>query len=724
MDASATRPDARLFAGAFAAAAVAALAAGLLLPHPPPPVAPRFGEPGRAAPTPAARALERALAGRTDDPVELRQLADELRAAHRPLELAALLERLHLATGEAAPLREAMELRIQLGDFAAARRALTRLSAIGATTEAEEVAIAETRQEAGDEAGAIAGLVNALGRLPGPELAARAVAALARLPDPAPPIRMLSARLADTAPELLEPLRRMLMAEARPDLAVALIEGLPPADLATPAAVFRLAEAEARAGFAGSALSRLLALRSTEGLPPGGGALLVDLALREGRLEEAFSVAGQLPAEAWPPGLVLRLQGAARLAGRAELFRAIEPARLAPRPEVAAPVALARGDRAAAGRFARAALERPPGTAEGARGLAAVLRELGQDGAAWERLRGEMSRAEPMPNAIRLFAELSALPGRGGTALPLLERLRATSPAAGEAWLRLTLQEGRRTEAASFLRAGGLVGAAALVETLSGAATARDAVLAEAAAAALRMRVDLPEGWTPEEVAVTAALSRPLTSGALTAALDFLAVSAEAEARRRVTSLVAAAPEVAAVAGGLDTTRHPAIAALRREAETGEGDVAVARIALLAVLSPRDALPLLSRRAVVEPGRFGGALALARLRADGAEAGEAELRRLLPRLPRAQQEGVLHLALAAAPAEAQPMLRRMAEEMLGPDWRRGYEAALTRNGRRAELAAALRSRAAVPDMPDGERRAIAERLRDLGDREGAEAVLR
>jgi hypothetical protein len=492
---------------------------------------------------------------------------------------------------------------------------------------------------------------------------------------------MLSGRMAETAPELLEPLRRLLMDAGRPDLALPLIEGLPAAELAEPGTVFRHAEAEARAGFPGSALTRLLALRTTEGLPPGAGALLADLALREGRLDEAFSVAAGLPAEAWPPELALRLQQAARIAGRPELFRGLDPARLAARPEIAALVALARGDRAAAGRFARIAVERPP-AADGARTLAAVLRELGQDGAAWERLRGELGRAPPAAASVRLFAELSALPGRAGIALPLLERLRGTSPAAAEGWLRLALLEGRREEAAAFLRERALLPARMLAETLSAAAADRDSALADAAAAALRGRRDLPAGWTPEEVDVTAGLARPLGPEALASALDFLASAGESEARRRVIALLGAAPEIAAAAAARDPGRHPAIARLRREAEAPEGEGAITRLALLAVLAPREAVPLLARRAVAEPGRFGGALALARLRAEGAEAGEAELRRLLPRLPRPQQEGALFLMLAAAPAEAQPGLRRLAEETLGAEWRRSFEASPARIGRR------------------------------------------
>jgi hypothetical protein len=724
MDAAATRSDASLFAVAFAAAVAAACGVAALVPLPGPPAfrLPEVMRPADPA-APADRALQRALASRTDDPAALRRLAEQLRSAHRPLELAILLERLHAATGEAEPLREAMALRTELGDFAAARAALLRLSGISATTAAEEVQLAQQRQEAGDEMGAAVGLTAALARLPGPEIALRATQAAARLADPAPVLRQLAIRLADYAPELLEPLRRVLMEDARPDLALALIEGLPPAELQNPPTVFRHAEAEARAGFPGFALSRLLALRATEGLPPGAGALLVDLALREGRMDQAFDVAAQLPADAWPGDLAMRLHLAARLANQPELMRRLDPARLAARPEVAALVALARGDRAGAGRFARTALDRPPASAEGARTLAQVLRDLGQDSAAWDRLRGEMTRGRPEPSAIRLFAELSALPGRGATALPILERLRGGSATAGEAWLRLALQEGRRAEAAAFLRDGGVVPARALTETLTMAAAGRDAPLADAAALRLRGRTDLPETWTPEEVGVTASLARPLTAGTLTAALDLLGWATEAEARQRVTLLLAAAPEVAA-ATTPDTARHPSIARLRREAETADGEGAIARIALLAVLSPAQAVPLLARRAEQQPGRFGGALVLARLRAEGVAAGEAELRGLLPRLNRQQQEGALFLLLAAAPAEGQASLRRLASATLGNDWQRGYEATLARQGRRAELLAALRARAAAAETTPAERRAIADRLRELGDRDGAEAILR
>jgi hypothetical protein len=61
--------------------------------------------------------------------------------------------------------------------------------------------------------------------------------------------------------------------------------------------------------------------------------------------------------------------------------------------------------------------------------------------------------------------------------------------------------------------------------------------------------------------------------------------------------------------------------------------------------------------------------------------------------------------------------------VLGPSWRRGYEATLARQGRRAELAAALRARAALPGTSVQEQREIAQRLTDLGEAEAAQAVL-
>jgi len=438
--------------------------------------------------------------------------------------------------------------------------------------------------------------------------------------------------------------------------------------------------------------------------------------LREGRLAEAFEVAGQLPPESWPGPLPMRLHEAARAAARPELFRQIDPQRLAARPDAAAVVALARGDRVAARRYAAAALDRPPASSEGARGVAAVLRDLGQDQAAWERLRREIDAPRVNPAAVRLFAELSALPTRAPLALPLLERLRNDSPLAGEAWLRLALAQGQNDAAAAFLRAGGPSTGAALVETLQMAATRRDASLANAAALALRGRATLPEGWSVEEIGVTAALARPLAPGTLGAALDLLSGTTEAEARSRIVLALAGAPEIGGAAAALeDVARHPAIARLRREAESATGEAAIARLALLAVLAPREALPLLARRAAEAPARFGPALVLARLRGEGVVAGEATLRDLLPRLPRPAQEQALFLLLAAGPAEARPMLTRFAEATLGAGWRRGYEAALTRSGRLAELVAALRTRAALPDTTAEDRREITARLRELGE---------
>ncbi len=712
----------------FALAAMAALAAGTLVPTPAPPRPMRASEAPRPVEDRVVAALDRASSARPLDAEALRRLVEQLRAAHRPLQLAVALERLHALTGESAPLREAMDLRTDLGDFAAARAALERLALLGAATETEVLRIAAARLEGGDPAGVNTFLLRMLAQQPSERLALAAVQSALRLPDPVPPVRVLGERLAALQPSLLEPLRRILLADGRPDLALALMEGLPADIQADGATAFRMAEAEARAGFPGAALARLLALRATVGLPPGAGALLIDLALREDRLEDAFEVASLLPVESWPAGLPTRLLEAARAANRPELLRPIDPQRLVARPDAAAVVALARGDRAAARRFALLALERPPTAPEAARGLAAVLRDGAQDQAAWDRLRRELERSPPDASAAALFAELSAGPPRAVLALGLLERLRGAGPAFGEAWLRLALAEARSGAVAAFLREGGAVGTPALVEALEFAAQRRDTALAEAAAATLRSRAErppgLPEGWSAEEVQVTAALARPLTPAALSGALDLLGWTTEAEARRRVVMLLAGTPDIGAAAAALPAVqRHQALFRLRQEAEIGTGEGANARLALLAVLAPRDALALLDRRAAAEPARFGPALVLALLRSEGTAAGEAALRALLPQMPRPAQEQTLFLLLAAGPAEARPGIGRLAEQALGPNWRRNYEAALARSGRRADLLVALRARAALPGTTPSERREIAQRLTELGDREGAQAVL-
>ncbi|NKC34634.1 hypothetical protein, partial [Falsiroseomonas selenitidurans] len=328
----------RRFGLAFGLATAAALGAALLLPTPLAPPTARFLGPARPAQEQATASLERAAAQRPEDVELLRRLAAQLRDSRRLPELAATLERLHALTAAPAPLREAMSLRLALGDAAAARAALERLATLGATTDQESLSLAALRMEAADPAGAFAGLLAALQRSQTPELALRAMQAAARLPDPAMAMRPLGALLGNAAPDLMEALRRVLMKEGRPDLALYLLEGLPPEAQATPRLALAMAEAEARAGWAGSALARLMALRATEGLPPGGGALLVDLALREGQVEEAFAVAALLPPEAWPAALPLRLHQAARAARDPTLFRRLEPARLAARPDAAAVV--------------------------------------------------------------------------------------------------------------------------------------------------------------------------------------------------------------------------------------------------------------------------------------------------------------------------------------------------------------------------------------------------
>ena len=696
----------------------AAVAAGTLLPTPLPGPLPSLFDRGRPAPA-SLPSFTVGTAPRPADAAALRRLIEQLRDQRRAQPLAEALERLHGMTGEAEPLREALDLRRALGDLNGARALLERLALRGNASEAELLDAAAQRAAAGDPAGAAALLLRAITTMPTEGLALGVVQAALLLPDPMAPIRLLGARLAERAPDLLEPVRRATLALARPRLALALMEGLPPALAEDPGTIFRIAEAEARAGFPGAALARLLALRATEGLPPGAGALLVDLALREGRLEDAFAVAAQLPGESWPASLPLRLHEAARTARRPELFRMINPAILASRPAAAAVLALAQGERGAAQRFAEMALRAPPEDAAAARGLAAVLRELGIDSAAWARLRTALDggaspetgalRQSPDPGALRLFAELSALPTRAPLALPALERLRNEGPVAGEAWLRLALAAGRRGGIALFLQTGGPATPAVLAEVLEFGVALRDPALAEAAGRAL-LRQPLPQSWTAEQVPVLASLAQPLTAGSLAAALDLLSTLEEAEARERLATRLAAAPDILGAATGL--SNHPALAQLEAEARA-PGEAAVARLALLAVLAPRSALPLLEARAAAQPARFGPALVLAMLRAGDVAAGQAALAALLPRLTRAGQADALFLLLASAPQAARPMLDQRAAASLGAGWRRDYEAALERAGRVAELEAALSARAALPETSASERAEIAARLARL-----------
>jgi hypothetical protein len=297
---------------------------------------------------------------------------------------------------------------------------------------------------------------------------------------------------------------------------------------------------------------------------------------------------------------------------------------------------------------------------------------------------------------------------------------------AGEAWLRLALAEGRLADAALFLRGGGMASATALAGTLSMAAQLREPPLAEAAAAALRAAPALPEGWTNEEVAVTAALSRPPGATTLAAALNLLDWASEAAARDRVVLLLASAPEAGAAASQLAEAqlaeaqhpRHPAAAARGRRARGG-GDRA-----------PRPARGAGAGGGGAAAGCAGGSRAgpLRRRPGAGQAAGRGRGGRDRSAAEPAAEAGPPAAGTGGVPgarrgaAGLQPALRVVAEEVLGSGWRRRYEAALTRQGRRPELIAALRARAALAEP--AEREEIAVRLDQLGDAAGAAAIRR
>ena len=73
-------------------------------------------------------------------------------------------------------------------------------------------------------------------------------------------------------------------------------------------------------------------------------------------------------------------------------------------------------------------------------------------------------------------------------------------------------------------------------------------------------------------------------------------------------------------------------------------------------------------------------------------------------------------------AAALPYLRRFADSS-GSQWVFAYEDALRKAGRREELLAFWRTRAARPDLPHSERRSVADRMLEAGQKELAEQVL-
>lgn len=392
---------------------------------------------------------------------------------------------------------------------------------------------------------------------------------------------------------------------------------------------------------------------------------------------------------------------------------------MAEQPLLAANIALAREDRAAAVRWAEQSLADPAQPL--AERLAAVrlLDRAGQPAkasAAFDRL----PLADGVPDDVLeelsgLFLDLDRV--KAGFAWFDARRRAAPSLAADRGWARLAARAGDAGQVSAWLDAHPTLDKA-LDETLL-----QDIAIIAAARGESALALKAAER-------VFAMAPTPRSRFALASAL--LSAKRAGEALPHLTDLLAdGGPEVeaayiaalGALGRGEELTRF--LAAKLGKSGLGDEEEAAILYALLEQKAYRPALPYLRDRAKRQGTEWlyayadaaKGAGAVAEL----AEFLEADLAR--PDLDAAGREQRAFLLLdSAGPARALPVLKQLAAGNSGP-WDGLYREALTKLGRKDELRHYLLARTGDERVPAPERRAIAFALLDQGDKTAAEQAL-
>lgn len=390
---------------------------------------------------------------------------------------------------------------------------------------------------------------------------------------------------------------------------------------------------------------------------------------------------------------------------------------LTERPVLAGEIALARGDREGAARWAgRAVQDRGLAPSEHLAAVRLLARADRRDAAmaAFDRLAPDAGASDDVLEDLgTLFLDLD----RAARGLAWFEARRAARPSASAdfGWVRLAARAGDAVAVAVWLDAHPTLDPG-LLQDVANAAVERGAVPL-ALKAAERVHAQAP---TPR--------SRLALANAL------LADGRPGEALGHLRVLVA---------GGGAEVEALYLAALAGAGETDElARVVGARLASDAVSAPdkdqlvqlliehkayRAALPHLRERAETRGLEWLYAYADAARKAGA----EAELAAFLAQAlerpgldPKIRDAMAYALLDAAGPAGALPTLKRLADAAPGGPWEGLYRETLTKLGRKDELRRHLLARAADDRMPVPERRALAFSLLELGEKPAAEGVFR
>jgi len=439
--------------------------------------------------------------------------------------------------------------------------------------------------------------------------------------------------------------------------------------------LLQLVEAERATGKSGQAFARLAALRDRGRLPKEALPALVDLAIETRKLDLAAAVITG-PGSALPEWVIASFLDAAYTSGHRDLaltvWQKLGADFTASRPLLGAELALAKGDKATAGRLAEAALQ----TAYEPRdriALASILDQAGRREKARAALEGVPFASLPEAAQVQLaWIWVDAGEVEAGR--------RQTGGAQGPAWAILAAAAGDPAVVAWVDKSE--PGERLLLDLYFLAARRSDAALQWALARKLRAR------------------------GSSEAAKIY-------------------EPALLAAAAGLAAAELEAYAAPRlADPGTPEADKERLVFALLSAKADRTALPTLERWARSRRGQWFSAFVEASVRSGNSEALVRFLAAELGRkdLSRREREDRLYvLAEHGGPARALPFTRQFAEQY-GGQWAAAYESTLTALGRKDELVAWWRRKAAGT-LTAAERRVLAFNLLDAGDRATAEALL-
>lgn len=620
-----------------------------------------------------------------EDLAARRMLGDTYLAAQLPERYTANLARIARMAPSPEVLSELASWYEKQGSYERQADALERLAALSGITaeQAEETVLKLARlQAAGGNAKRAAGTLRTFARTrpadgtgPLPELLIRLMidsGQAAEIPSEA-------AGWVKGKPETAARIAEVLLRQGQSGAALTLLAGFSKEFQSHPALLMQLVEAERAAGKTGQALTRLAGLRRGGKLPPQALPVLADLAIENREFDLAGEIIGQ-SAASLPAWVIASFLDASFAAGRRDLAEAVwrkVGAGSAPvRPLLAAEMALARGDKAEAARWAEEA-RKSDAEPRDRIAVASILLQLEKRDEARTALEGVPFGSLPEASQVQL------------------------------AWLWVDagqVDRGRRE-----IAAGGAGPAWAILAAAAGD-PALDAWV-EKSEPGDRLLLDL--------YYLAARKSSPRLQWTLARKLAGRK-SPEAEKVYR-PALMAAAAAGLPVDAELEAYATPRLAAR----ETPENEKEQLVFALLAAKADKAALPALEQWARTRRGQWFSAFLEASLRAGNREALlrflESDLGRTDLSLTE-RQERLYALTEQGGPARSVAYTRQFAEQY-GGQWDAAYEAALTALGRKQDLLNWWRKRAARPGLPDAEKRVLAFNLLDAGERALAEPLL-